>query len=40
LNRIAWDGRNSAGAVVANGGYVAILKAGGSTFKRKIAVKK
>lgn len=40
LNRISWDGRNSAGAVVANGGYVAILKAGSSTFKRKIAVKK
>lgn len=40
LNRIPWDGRNSAGAVVANGGYVAILKAGSSTFKRKIAVKK
>lgn len=40
LNRIGWDGRNSSGMVVGNGGYVAVLDGGGATLKRKIAVRK
>ena len=41
LNRVSWDGKNSDGVVVGNGGYVAVLEASdGTKLKRKIAVKK
>lgn len=42
LNRIGWDGRNTSGEVVANGGYIAVLELPqeGQTLKRKIAVRK
>lgn len=41
LNRVSWDGKNSDGLVVGNGGYVAVLEASdGTKLKRKIAVKK
>jgi hypothetical protein len=42
LNRVEWDGRNSDGQTVANGGYLCILdlKADGKKLKRKIAVMK
>ncbi|MFH1378806.1 MAG: hypothetical protein ABII23_00885, partial [bacterium] len=42
INKILWDGRNSDGRVVANGGYVVYIKINdaGRTVKRKIAVRK
>jgi hypothetical protein len=43
LNEWAWDGRNGKGAVVASGGYIALLEAHGTgetlhVMRRKIAV--
>ncbi len=42
FNKILWDGRNSDGQVISNGGYIAVLeiKDTGQTLKRKIAVRK
>ena len=41
-NQILWDGRNSRGGVVANGGYIARLRIAGTgrTYRYKVAVVK
>ncbi len=38
LGDISWDGKNSDGDVVGNGGYICIVDVDGKTAKRKIAV--
>ncbi|MBN2542404.1 hypothetical protein JXI42_06015 [bacterium] len=38
VDDIEWDGTNDKGTVVANGGYICIVKVNGEEMKRKIAV--
>jgi hypothetical protein len=37
---VIWDGRNTRGKVVGNGGYLAVVQMGGTKYTRKIAVRK
>ena len=39
-NQIVWDGRNGKGEMVANGGYICVVKVGKEVRMRKIAVMK
>lgn len=39
-NLVEWDGRNGKGEMVANGGYICVIKVGDETRMRKIAILK
>ena len=40
VHQVPWNGRNGRGEVVGNGGYVCVVRTGGTILKRKIAVLK